>query len=396
MDVSNIFADPPARRPTSHRPRRNSDGSIADRKLLSPEDEKRRRDRRHRHRGSKSKDEKDNKDSKDSKERPPPTEIKVKNRRMDVIDKLDVTSIFGTGGRQPKHLDQKLTFLAFHHDGPFDACNPHRNRKGSARAPMAAFPKDSANNALGGSGPLKKNIDLDQYHGRLPDGFADFSAPAGRKNSSNQMEPFVGFPVRSNPKRESVLNTNSKIEPVHGDESLGLGTSTFLEGTPAPRAVIERRESERRESEVEETSGLTRKRSLAQKIRGVSNSRTARAQDVNSPGPRWIERTTSPDALQVQSAGGLGKINERDAFFQDYESAYEKKGNSIKVAEAQRQETDPLRTSGSDKRPSGDEIYRTFTETSNSGAVGGDGKAGGGFLNRVKSLRSKTRPERKE
>src|ERR1700736_3612880 len=30
----------------------------------------------------------------------------------------------------------------FHHDGPFDACNPHRNRAGSKRAPMQAFPKD--------------------------------------------------------------------------------------------------------------------------------------------------------------------------------------------------------------------------------------------------------------
>src|SRR3569833_4754356 len=41
----------------------------------------------------------------------------------------------------------------FHHDGPIDALTPHRNRNGK-RAPKQAFPKDSLNNVLGGSGPL--------------------------------------------------------------------------------------------------------------------------------------------------------------------------------------------------------------------------------------------------
>lgn len=93
-DTLDIFADPPARRPTDGRPRRNSESSIADRssKLLEADEDKRRRERRHReHR------------QKDSKGRPVPSGSgKRPNKRLDVIDKLDVTSIFGTGGKFEK------------------------------------------------------------------------------------------------------------------------------------------------------------------------------------------------------------------------------------------------------------------------------------------------------
>jgi hypothetical protein len=54
-----------------------------------------------------------------------------------------------------------------------------------------------------------------------------------------------------------------KTEPVHGVESAGLGTSTFLEGAPAPKSAIERAGLEE-----EDGGGLTRKKSLVQKITG--------------------------------------------------------------------------------------------------------------------------------
>ncbi len=89
-----IFADPPepARR---SRMRRNSDSSIAS-KILSPEDERRRRERRHREREARHKDDKNR----------PPTSSKSKkpNRRLDVIDSLDVTSIYGTGRTFAAHI----------------------------------------------------------------------------------------------------------------------------------------------------------------------------------------------------------------------------------------------------------------------------------------------------
>lgn len=83
-----IFADPPdARRPHRRPTRRNSDSSIAS-KQLSPEEEARRRHRkareaRHRER--------------DNKGKPPTSRSGKPNRRIDVIDSLDVTSIHGIG-----------------------------------------------------------------------------------------------------------------------------------------------------------------------------------------------------------------------------------------------------------------------------------------------------------
>lgn len=83
----NIFADP-TDKSRERRPRRNSDTSIQEKttKLLDPNDDRRRRERRHR-------------DSKrDGKPRGP-------SRRLDVIDKLDVTSIYGTGRELVKSHD---------------------------------------------------------------------------------------------------------------------------------------------------------------------------------------------------------------------------------------------------------------------------------------------------
>jgi len=76
-----IFADPPAE--SSRAPRRNSDGSIdVEKKLLDPEEEKKRqekskrRERRARHEQAKR---------------------DAAKKKLDIIDKLDATSIYGTG-----------------------------------------------------------------------------------------------------------------------------------------------------------------------------------------------------------------------------------------------------------------------------------------------------------
>lgn len=93
-DPFDIFADPPNSSkvgPSGHgakpprRPRRNSESSVMDRasKLFDDEDDKRRRERRHREREGKTRDGK--------------PRSSRKNRQLDIIDKLDVTSIYGTG-----------------------------------------------------------------------------------------------------------------------------------------------------------------------------------------------------------------------------------------------------------------------------------------------------------
>ncbi|KAL9594000.1 MAG: hypothetical protein Q9219_007275 [cf. Caloplaca sp. 3 TL-2023] len=379
-----IFADPPE--PRRHRLRRNSDSSIASR-MLGPDEERRRRERRHRDREAR----------KDGKSRQPGASSKSKkpNRKLDIIDSLDVTSIYGTG--------------LFHHDGPFDACNPHRNKKGSKIAPMQAFAKDSINNTLGGSGPVNKDLDLNQFHGRGAEGFTDYSA-SGVNTFSAEPEPYAGAsaPIRRGPgvrpgvDRTTSYNPTDRVEPVHGDESLGLGTSTFLEGTPAPRAAIQRRESE--SEGFSGVGGLGRKRSLAQKIRGISNSNRnydRPAGRVTSPNGMY-ERTTSPTSPgEVQSGGGVRKIQETKPFFDDYDEAYERKGQKIQIAEEQnRVEGEGMRARAisSPKRahPPGI-LERRVTHD----GAGGDPETETkkeGFLSRVRSLKGgkRARPDRRE
>ena len=93
-DVLDIFADP-AETPKSHdrRPRHNSESSVTDRhgKPLEPEEERRRRERRRCEARPRERD---------SSGRPIPVagpKGKKPSHRLDVIDKLDVTSIYGTG-----------------------------------------------------------------------------------------------------------------------------------------------------------------------------------------------------------------------------------------------------------------------------------------------------------
>ena len=87
-----IFADPPDAK--QRRPRRNSDSSLVDKagKLKDPEVERRRRDRerRHRDREARHRDGKGRIHGSSSKSKKP-------SQRLDIIDSLDVTSIYGTG-----------------------------------------------------------------------------------------------------------------------------------------------------------------------------------------------------------------------------------------------------------------------------------------------------------
>ena len=84
-----IFADPSDQAKHRHRMRRNSESSIAS-KTLSPEDEQKRKEKYRREREARHRERKD---------RPPGAASKSKKpvKRLDIIDSLDVTSIYGTG-----------------------------------------------------------------------------------------------------------------------------------------------------------------------------------------------------------------------------------------------------------------------------------------------------------
>ncbi|KAI2786214.1 hypothetical protein POX_g08596 [Penicillium oxalicum] len=351
-DPFDIFADPPnksrgpgpgSREYSSRRPRRNSESSVMDRAshLLDDDDERRRRERRRereaRHR-----------DGRDSKPR-----STRKDRRLDIIDKLDVTSIYGTG--------------MFHHDGPFDACNPHRNRKGARTAPMQAFPKDSSNMALGGAGPLNSNIDLNLFHGRMEEAHNDFSFPVAAPKTGADTVTF---------------DPGARVDPVHGQESMGLGTSTFLDGAPASRSAIARRQSDHDDTG---SGGLQRKKSLAQRLRGKSGTgRPSLSSQTRNGLP-------SPNQAPISSShSASSRVGERNPFFQDYDEEYDKKAARIHEARLE-DDSGRGRSSSSPKQPTNLERKTTndrgYDETKLN--VGG-----GGFINRMKSLR-KPRPVRR-
>lgn len=285
---------------------------------------------------------------------------------------------------------------------------------------MQAFPANSANNVLGGSGPVNKNIDMAQFHGRGAEGFTDFSTSAVRanKDNANNNESYelyngVSAPVvRVAPPARSaadppILHPTSRVEPVHGDESMGLGTSTFLEGAPASRAALQRRESETEGSGFGGVIGLGRKKSLAQKIRGISNSnRSGGTGRMTSPETTLQDGWPTP--TEPLSAGGMRRIKESKPFFNDYDEAYEKKGARIQIAEEQnRVGGDPGFGGGRVRAPSNpmrappNILERRITNdgyTASARDAEGDGKSGSGFLSRVRSLKGgrKARPERRE
>jgi hypothetical protein len=282
------------------------------------------------------------------------------------------------------------TYPVFHHDGPFDACNPHRNAKKDKRAPMEAFPANSANMALGGSGPLNSRIDLDRFHGRGEEAFDAFGSTT-RKTDANIIDP------------------TRRGDYVHGAESTGLGTSTFLDGAPASRRDMTRRDSEEKTAGLN-GGGLSRKKSIAQRFRGMSNNR-------RTPDARYHQQSSSnDDAIDVSppgnkavSAGGPARAqgnyrneNEINPFDQDYENAYARKGAQIRIAEQDRPSaTRNLSASSAVPTSQGRGLTRSVTADSATRPTSNEGEkpsSGGGFLSRMKSLKGgrRARPERKD
>lgn len=317
------------RSPQRRSRRRNSDSSIQESDRPVNDEEKKIRDIRRREHERRNRD-------RARKDGPRPS------RKLDVIDQLDASSIYGTG--------------LFHHDGPFDALHPHRNRQGSRRAPMQAFPEGSLNNTLGGAGPLNARPDHSTFMGNASnEAYNDYGIPTSRSDHAKSSSASE-IPV-FDPKRRSSV--------VFGDESLGLGTSTFLEGTPAARTAIQRCEAETQQETLE--MGLQRKKSLAQRIRNINRA----PRDFQSSG-----RMTNPDTPN--------SANERNPFF-ELENGANNEQISVRKPSGARSPTSPRLSFGLERRATAD---------ASSPEVDGQ-KSGGGLLARVKSLKGprKQRPE---
>lgn len=270
-----------------------------------------------------------------------------------------------------------MTLAVFHHDGPFDALNPHRNRQNSRRAPMQAFPKDSLNNSLGGAGPLNRNPDHAVFMGNATDeAFRDYAGGAKNKNGYNYPAPSVG--------EAAIFDPIARGSVVHGDESHGLGTSTFLEGTPAARAAIARRQAEQAQEIVE--GGLQRKKSLAQRIRHINKGQRDFAPSGRMTNPEGTYTKISPDPIP---SGAVSAGPETNPFFSEYSKGEET--ISIRPRDGSRTTPTPPRVP---RRMSGGAPERRAN--ANGTMAPEEAAKPSGLLGRMKSLKGGRRPRNSE
>lgn len=146
--------------------------------------------------------------------------------------------------------------VGFHHDGPFDACTPHRNVNVKA-APVMAFPVDGANNSIRGSNNPGKNNTINYIQGidDQDDNLYTTSVTNNTYDRLNGSNSTINA-IKVDPKRYSNFDATGKVSKIHGETTLGLGSSTFLDGAPASKT------SQLEDSEHRANIGLNRKKSL--------------------------------------------------------------------------------------------------------------------------------------
>ncbi|ODQ50886.1 Pal1-domain-containing protein [Saitoella complicata NRRL Y-17804] len=348
------------------RTRSNSESSVTPRKsdMSSEKDRDRERERRRR--------EKEREARKDGKTGSSASRKKGPVSSLDKIDRLDVTGIFGSG--------------TFHHDGPFDACRPSRNKNGT-KAPVLAFPENSTSNSLNFRDAPQTVSATEAFMGKHHHGEAynDFSSSARLTQPlTSKLRPTLGT-------RGQSFDPTAQVEPVYGETTEGLGPTTFLEGTPAPRTEAHRKYSDEggaasnflRPRSVSSnnalggnTSGLGRKKSVIQRLRGLNARMREEYEAQTSPA------ILSPGGGITSPTGSSASIREEpNVFSQQFESDPARKETSIQF----------------DNRPS-----PTSLPSSPAGERAGQGdyfagqgvkekKGGGGLLSRVKSISKKRR-----
>lgn len=266
------------------------------------EDDRSRERGGHRHRSSSTKDKKKGKPA-------------VTPKNVDTIDKMDVTGLFGG---------------SFHHDGPFDACTPHRN-KNSKAAPVLAFPADGPNNSIGGASAKKSALnevfgreeldDDDIYNAKLNN--RPLSSSSEANGSTSTLDA-----IKPNAKTVTQFDAKGKSQLVHGPTTVGLGSTTFLDGAPASTAAIR---DDIRQHAHQTRTGVQRKKSLTQRLQvnGGNNSGLNRSGSVSNK-----NASTEPLKLAKTHSGHLenGDEDEDDVYLGvrfDDNSRKESTGNKL-------------------------------------------------------------------
>lgn len=220
---------------------------------------------------------------------------------------------------------------------------------------------------MGGSGPLNARPDHSTFMGNGNDeAFNDYSS---------------GISVVPPTKKDlTMFDPHMRVSVVHGDETQGLGTSTFLEGTPAAKAAVEKAEQEN--AALGQEGGLGRKKSLAQRIRGMNSTRRGGFQPSG--------RTTNPDGA-YRDHGSSGSMtsprNETNPFFAEYEP---NKGGEEQISVRK------MSAGGPTSPPFPGGLERRATTDALGGFEQGKPKTGGGLLGRMKSLKGgpRSRPDK--
>lgn len=203
--------------------------------------------------------------------------------------------------------------------------------------------------------------------------FRDYAGTKNRKGHnlpvSSRIEPAIFDPV-------------SRGNMVHGDESYGLGTSTFLEGTPAARSAINRRQVEEAQEAVD--GGLQRKKSLAQRIRHINRG----PRDFNPSG-----RMTSPDVVNSKMSPDQGRLgtsvgNESNPFFADFNRGEDGFGSKPRDGN--------LSPPPIPRRGSGSALERRATTDATLSLTEEAPVKPSGLLGRMKSLKGGRRPKNAE
>lgn len=184
--------------------------------------------------------------------------VQEKSKQVDTIDRLDVTGFFG-GAK-------------FHHDGPFDACTPQRN-KSTKVAPVAAFPADGPNNSIKGVQPnvtkddqynMMFGVDSAAHNGRAGAAMAHSNNSSSNMLMNREVTPGSRDSVDTmagalQKARISQLDlTNGKR--LVGEESAGLGATTFMDGAPV---------AEKTQREKEASGDLGRKKTLLGRMKTI-------------------------------------------------------------------------------------------------------------------------------
>lgn len=198
-------------------------------------------------------------------------------KNVDTIDKMDVTGLFGG---------------SFHHDGPFDACTPHRN-KNSKAAPVMAFPADGPNNSIGGASSKKSA--LDEVFGREELDDEDiYNSKSIKKNlpliiNSNGSSSTLDA-IKANTNGLTQFDAKGKSQVVHGPTTMGLGSTTFLDGAPASTTAIK---EEIRNHSVQARNGVQRKKSLSSRLQVNGGNNQYRNDNSNVTSPLKLAKTHS-------------------------------------------------------------------------------------------------------